>query len=193
MILDTLPYWIKFIIRLAIYCTLGSFLGYITNWIAITLLFRPRKKILGIQGLLEKRKEIIAKTAGQLIREYLLNTQEISKVVDKKKVKDSIKKLVDKTLSFIPELGRRVLSKTLREVTYFYFFDKNGFIKDEIVELTISDADLEKIIYDKITNYDIGELEYIIKKASATEIRFILLSGAFLGFFIGIIEALLPI
>ena len=47
-----LPYWLKFVI----YPLLGAFLGYLTNWIAIMLLFRPKKKILGVQGVLEKRK-----------------------------------------------------------------------------------------------------------------------------------------
>jgi uncharacterized membrane protein YheB (UPF0754 family) len=172
---------------------LGAFLGYITNWIAITLLFRPRKKIFGIQGLLVKRKELIAIKAGEIIREYLLNTQELSKVIDKNKVKESISKLVDNTLKFIPKFARKVLSKTLRELTYFYFFDKAGYIKEEIMELTINDTDLERIIKEKIMQYDIGEIEYIIKKASGQEITFILWSGALLGIIIGLLEALLPI
>ncbi|MCK4796520.1 MAG: DUF445 family protein [Spirochaetes bacterium] len=184
-----LPEWSKFII----FPLLGSLLGYLTNWIAITLLFRPRKKILGIQGLLEKRKMIIAQKAGELIREYLLNTGELKKVIDKEKVKQSIAKLVDKTLIFMPKLGKRLLSKTLREITYLYFFDKDGYIKDEMLELALSDADLENIVTEKIMNYDINELEHIIKKAAGTEISFILLSGAVLGFIIGIIEAFLPI
>lgn len=184
-----LPPWSKFII----YPLLGSFLGYITNWIAIKLLFRPKKKILGIQGLLQKRKALIAQKAGEAIREYLLNTKEIKKVVDKDKVKKSIIKLVDKTLVFVPRLGKRILSKILREMTYLYFFDKkSGYLKDEMLELALSDSDLENIIKDKIMNYDIGELEDIINKVSHTEISFILYSGAVLGLIIGIFEALLP-
>ncbi len=46
---------------------------------------------------------------------------------------------------------------------------------------------------DKIMDYDISEIEKIIKKASSTEISFILWSGAVLGVLIGIIQALLPI
>ena len=184
-----LPEWSKFII----FPILGGFLGYLTNWIAIKLLFRPRKKILGIQGLLEKRKIIIAQKAAEVIRQYLLNTNELKKVVDKQKVKQSISKLVDKTLILVPNIGKRILSKVLRELTYFYFFDKDGLIKDEMLELAINDTDLENIITEKIINYDISQLEEIIKKASGTEITFILLSGAVLGLIIGIIEALLPI
>jgi uncharacterized membrane protein YheB (UPF0754 family) len=184
-----LPAWSKFII----YPFLESFLGYITNWIAIKLLFRPKKKIFGIQGLLQKRKSLLAQKAGEAIREYLLNTQEIKKVVDKEKVKKSINKLVDKTLLFVPRLGKKALSKILREMTYLYFFDKkSGYIKDEMLELALSDSDLENIIREKIMNYDIGEIEDIINKVSHTEIRFILYSGAVLGLIVGIIEVFLP-
>lgn len=184
-----LPYWSRFII----YPLIGSFLGYITNWVAITLLFKPKNKILGIQGLLQKRKKIIAQKAAEIVREYLLNTSELKKVVDKSKVKESIKKLVDKTLILVPNLGRRVLSKILRELTYLYFFDKDGYIKDEMLELVLSDTDLENIIIEKIKNYDVGELERIVRKASGTEIKFIMFTGGFLGFLVGLIEAFIPI
>lgn len=181
------------ILRFITYPLIGSLLGYTTNWVAITLLFRPKKKIFGIQGLLEKRKRMIAKKASEVIREYLFNTQEIKKLADKEKVRNSIDKLVEKTLVKVPPFGRKMLSKALREITYMYFFEKKeGYIKDEILELALSDAEVENIIYEKIVNYEIGEIEYIIKRASGPEINFILLSGAVLGFIIGIIEAFLP-
>ena len=183
-----LPSWTKFII----FPLLGAFLGFVTNWLAITLLFRPRKKIFGIVGLLQKRKPTIAKKAGEVIREYLLNTKELKKVMDKEKVKISIEKLVDNTLKTVPSIGRKMFSKALREITYKYFFDDDGFVKEEILELALSDADVEKIIIEKIMDYDISEIEKIIKKASGVEILFILCSGGVLGIIIGLIQALIP-
>lgn len=177
-----------------IYPITGGFLGFITNWVAITLLFRPKKKVFGIQGLLEKRKKTIAKKAASVIREYLLNVKEFKKVVDKEKVKVSIEKLVDHSLHNAGKTFKKLFSKILREITYNYFFDKEeGYIKEEILELALSDAELEDLIYEKIINYDISELEFIIKKASGPEINFILLSGAVLGVLIGLIQALLPL
>lgn len=38
----------------------GFFIGWLTNWIAIKLLFFPRRKILGIQGVIPARKKQIA-------------------------------------------------------------------------------------------------------------------------------------
>ncbi|MBN1197033.1 MAG: DUF445 family protein [Candidatus Aminicenantes bacterium] len=179
--------------RLLIFPLLGALLGYLTNWLAITLLFRPRRRILGIQGLLEKRKAEIARNTAQIVRTHLLNTKEIRRLVDRNKARRSIDRLVDRQLSLMPRLARRVLSRGLRELTYHYVFDGDGYVKEEILELALNDADLEKIMVDKITATDLSQLERIIRQASGPEIRFILFSGAILGFLVGLVEALLPL
>jgi uncharacterized membrane protein YheB (UPF0754 family) len=43
----------------------GFIIGSFTNYLAIKMLFHPRKKIFGIQGLLPKRKDILAKKIGE--------------------------------------------------------------------------------------------------------------------------------
>jgi len=50
---------------------IGFIIGYFTNYIAIKMLFHPRKKIFGIQGVLPKRKEILAKKIGQITPEIM--------------------------------------------------------------------------------------------------------------------------
>ena len=45
---------------------IGAIIGLITNWIAIKMLFHPRKKIFGIQGVIPKRKKDIAKRIGDI-------------------------------------------------------------------------------------------------------------------------------
>jgi len=50
---------------------IGFIIGYFTNYIAIKMLFHPRNKILGIQGVLPKRKEILARKIGQVTPEIM--------------------------------------------------------------------------------------------------------------------------
>jgi len=45
---------------------IGAIIGLITNWIAVKMLFHPRKKIFGIQGVIPKRKKDIAKRIGDV-------------------------------------------------------------------------------------------------------------------------------
>ena len=53
--------------------------GYLTNWIAIWLLFRPyEKKCFFIQGVIPRNKDELGSELGQIIPQYLLKTKDLS-------------------------------------------------------------------------------------------------------------------
>ena len=53
--------------------------GYLTNWIAIWLLFRPyEKKCFFIQGVIPRNKDELGSELGQIIPQYLLKTEDLS-------------------------------------------------------------------------------------------------------------------
>ena len=83
-------------LKFIVYPLVGSLLGFITNFIAIKLLFRPKNKTLGIQGLLPKRKSEIAKRAGEIINDYLVNSEEIRKKINKDKLHEAIERFIEK-------------------------------------------------------------------------------------------------
>ncbi|WP_025640320.1 DUF445 family protein [Schnuerera ultunensis] len=95
----------KFIIPIL----LGATIGYITNWIAIKMLFRPHyeKKIFNIHvpftpGLIPKERERIAKSIGDAVGVYLLSPEVVVKSLSNDK-NDYIKKWVK---SYIGRLQR---------------------------------------------------------------------------------------
>jgi len=53
------------LINLIILPLTGLIIGFFTNWLAIKLLFIPRKPILGIQGVIPKRKQKIAEKIAE--------------------------------------------------------------------------------------------------------------------------------
>jgi len=53
---------------------IGAIIGLITNWIAVKMLFHPKNKIFGIQGLIPKRKKDLAKRLGEASTEILPKT-----------------------------------------------------------------------------------------------------------------------
>jgi len=53
----------------------GAFIGWITNVIAIKLLFHPYTGRFGIQGLLPKNKDETAKRLGKIVKEHLLDNE----------------------------------------------------------------------------------------------------------------------
>jgi uncharacterized membrane protein YheB (UPF0754 family) len=52
---------------------LSSLIGYFTNYLAIKMLFRPRKSFFGFQGLLIKRKTDLAASLSSLVVDRLLS------------------------------------------------------------------------------------------------------------------------
>jgi len=175
-------------LRLVFLPFIGAFVGFITNYIAIKLLFWPKKKILGVQGLLPKRKAEIAMRAGDIINTHLINREDIRKSIDREALEGAVDGFLEKNslrLLQIPFL-RRAAKKLLLSI----LTDRDGYLNKSILESFINEKMLAGIVEQKINEFDLRTLEGIIRKASGPELRFILLSGAFLGLLIGAIEAL---
>ena len=73
---------------------IGAVIGYITNWLAIKMLFRPReaKYIFGMKlpftpGLIPKEKSRIANKVGETVGTHLLNSDSLSKALKDDKIK----------------------------------------------------------------------------------------------------------
>lgn len=67
--------------------SVSGMIGYLTNWIAITMLFRPLKKrpLLG-QGLIPAQKERIAYRLARAVSEDLINPELIKRKIDESKI-----------------------------------------------------------------------------------------------------------
>lgn len=92
----------------------GAAIGYITNYFAIKMLFRPYKavKIGNItffpQGIIPREKKTLAKKVGEVVKDYILSENEIKKIVTSKEVHDEIEK-------FLNEKVENMLDKDIQE------------------------------------------------------------------------------
>lgn len=103
----------------------GAVIGYITNWLAIRMLFRPHKEIrlFGIRlpftpGLIPKERERIAKSVGDAVGTHLLTPEVFSESLASQRVKKEIQVWIIQKLKSIKE-GKESLedymSKILRD------------------------------------------------------------------------------
>ena len=176
-------------IRFVVYPLIGTFLGFITNFIAIKLLFRPRKKIFGIQGLLPKRKMEIAKKAGEIVNEYLVNSNDIRKELDRNTLERAVDNYLSKNKSPLWDIP--IMRKMAKNIIVTFLIDNDGYFSRKVIESIIHNEMVSNIVKKKIEDFDISQLESLVKKASGREINFIIITGAILGFLIGLIEALI--
>jgi len=175
------------LLRFLLYPLAGIFVGSITNFIAIKLLFHPKRKYLGVQGLLPKRKSQIAERAGEIVNSYLVNSEEIRKQINREKLKQAIDRFLDNYNN--PVLKVPALRTMVKTIIVSMLTDKDGYFSKRIIESIIHQNMVSEIVEKKINEFDVNELELLVKKASNRELNFIIVSGGILGFIIGIVEA----
>ncbi len=172
---------------------IGAFIGWITNKIAIIMLFRPRKprKILffTIQGLLPKYKDDVAQKVGDVIKKHLLDTETIKKWITEKggvdKAVNAIIELIEKEFKI-----NRIILSMLKPVLKAAI---EGALERGFLEKALSAVDFGKIVEDKIRSFNLEELEKLVFTASGREIRFIILMGGVIGFFVGIVQMIIAL
>ncbi|WP_251861627.1 DUF445 family protein [Clostridium sp. Marseille-Q2269] len=130
----------------------GGVIGYLTNWIAIKMLFRPyeEKRIFGIKvpftpGLIPKEKTRIAKSVGNAIGEHLLSSDIIIKSLCSENMNNRLKVWIrQKVYSLI--ITKKTLEDKFKEFLgykYEYFIDS---LKNSLEKLTINNLRNEKNI-----------------------------------------------
>lgn len=100
-------------LRFLVFPVLGAFVGYVTNYLAIKLLFRPKRRVLGIQGLLPKRKAEIARRAGEVVNGYLVNREAIRLKIDTRRLDEGIDRFLHRGKSPLWDLPflKRIVKK----------------------------------------------------------------------------------
>ena len=85
---------------------IGALIGYSTNWIAIKMMFRPRKAVmLGkiklpfTPGVIPKNRENIARTIATVITNNLLTEEDLKNNLLSKEIKDKIKNMIHTTMN----------------------------------------------------------------------------------------------
>ena len=178
-------------LRFVVYPLLGAFVGYITNYIAIKLLFRPKRRVFGVQGLLPKRKAEIAKRAGEVVNGYLVNREAIRLKIDTHRLDEGIDRFLHKGKNPLWDIP--LLKKIVKKIILSNLLDKDGYFNRAIIESFIDEQMVSGIVEQKINEFDLAELEKLAYTASGPELRFIVISGGILGFLVGLAESFIKL
>lgn len=183
---------------------LGALIGWVTNIVAIKLIFRPYQAInvLGLftlQGVLPKRKDELAIAIGQIVEQELLSSEEIFQYLQNpqlqekvtKGIKNSVKGRVEK---YIPNIipGTRdkitgILDKVIAGEVDRYFKDTFPQTCKEIE----NSLPIGQLIEEKINLLDFQELEKIVIAIAQRELKHIEFLGGVLGFMIGLFQGII--
>ncbi|MDZ4844354.1 MAG: DUF445 family protein [Chitinophagales bacterium] len=183
---------------------IAALIGWFTNFIAIKMLFHPQKKIKflfwNIQGVFPKRQRLVAEKIGKLVAAELLSLHDIKERINQPETLDMINQKIELkienylTTTFpanYPVMAFFVSKKTKEKLKHD-FLEEVDELAPQIVAQYIANMEdalqIEKIIEDKIALLSPSKLENLILQILQKEFRFIELSGAVLGFVIGLIQ-----
>jgi uncharacterized membrane protein YheB (UPF0754 family) len=112
----------------------GFFIGWITNVLAIAFLFHPRRPILGIQGIIPKRKKEIANRLSHgmpvIMPEWFQAVKSIPKIGPK--IEEAFKMSVEKRINSMnnDEIERLVKQAVKKE---FLFIEIAGGVLGALI------------------------------------------------------------
>lgn len=193
----------EFVFKWLVIPLLGAFIGWITNVLAIRLLFRPRRpyKFLfwTLQGLIPKRRAEIAASLAAIIDKDLLPLDEIINRLKTSAVEERVATLVGELVRqrieerfppFLPPALKQAVSHALEETVRREVPGFLGKLEEEFLPFA-REYSLGKMVAEKLNSLDLEKAEELIIAVASRELRYIEILGGVLGFIIGWIQAML--
>lgn len=192
--------------QIIVYCTIPvitALIGWVTNYIAVKMIFRPRRevRILGLRiiGLIPKRKNDLAVKIAETIEKELISHRDIREILQTEEfhlrtlevIRDKITSFIDEKLSGNPLLAMFVTPEVSDKLTDMLMNELEGEMPemvDSLFESVEKKIDFRKIIQEKINRFDLGKLESIIYAIAAKELKSIEILGGVLGFIVGLAQ-----
>ena len=189
---------------------IAALIGWLTNWVAIKMLFHPKKRIkigiFEIQGIFPKRQKIFAEKLGMVVAHELFSSHDIKEKINQSNIDKEIKALIDKHINTF--LNTKLKEAYPQIVMFIYNYIIRQF-KDvtmkEIekllplvlqtykqgIEKSLDIVDIEGTVASKVANFSSDKLEELLYSIMKREFKFVEIIGGVLGFIIGLIQVIL--
>ncbi|MFK7950113.1 MAG: DUF445 domain-containing protein [Saprospiraceae bacterium] len=184
----------------------GLAVGYLTNWLALKLIFKPTNPIklgfITIQGLFLKRQKAVAATYAEIVSKKILTTKNIFEAIFNGKnqnllhsiIRKNVEKAVDNTAGSFRSIvqlltGRQSYTMIKHELSTIYldFLPKAIHQSFDYMDEAI---DMENTLNDKMSNLTSSEFEGFLHPVFEEDELKLILVGAILGLFAGFLQML---
>ncbi len=157
---------------------IGAVIGYITNWLAIKMLFRPReaKYIFGMKlpftpGLIPKEKSRIANKVGETVGTHLLNSDSLSKALKDDKIKAKFNEVAKEKINQVIN-SNSTLDDSLKNTLGENYYALKGNMINNIAK-TILESIQEEEFKNKLKFYIVDSIKERLNKNPEKIIDFI--------------------
>src|SRR5262245_61105997 len=184
----------------------GALIGWLTNFLAIKMLFRPRQPqfVFGLllQGVIPRRQRDLALKIGEVVEEELLKSEDILDAINTEEWRGHLAGVIETRLDrFLREklfrgdfLYEKILSReAVQRVKRALVTELVNLFPLEVevaIKQLIEKVDIRKIVADRVQQFDFERLENIVYRVARTELFWVEISGGILGFLIGLLQVL---
>ncbi len=191
------------ITKLILMSLIGALIGWLTNIIAIKLLFRPLQPInllfFKIQGLIPKRHAEIVHSVAVVVETELLNMEEIFDTfiqkMDKQAILETLEQHIGEAiLNNLPGLMKS-FSGTIKQYVHEVMAREGDRLLSEVTEnllhKAVDEVSIAELVEQRLLSYDLEKIEQIILQLSKRELVQIERLGGILGFIVGFVQGLI--
>ena len=194
----------QIIIKLFLIVGIGAMIGWITNYIAIKMLFRPYKEMnflfFKIQGLIPKRRSEIAISIADTVQKELISLKDITNSLNADELEEKMGTVIDKILEEKLEseitkkfpmlamfLNDEIINK-IKSMIKTSILENKETIINMFTNYLEEKVDFKKIIIENVEAFSLEKLEEITYSLAKKELKHIEVIGAILGGIIGVFQ-----
>lgn len=196
------------ILRIAFMTIVGGIIGWITNVLAIKMLFRPLKPLkipltnINIQGLIPRRRSEIAISIGDAVENELIKVNDIiEQFVTTENKSELIHSIKRRVLTAVDLKIPSIIPTSIKLKLLDYIGEQIDAGAEDIIERTIDDLKnkanekikIGQLVADKINEFELVKIEEMILKLAKRELKHIEILGGVLGAVIGLMQGILVI
>ncbi len=192
-----------------IFPAVGALVGWVTNRIAIKMLFRPRKQVnflgLKIQGVIPRRHHELAVRIAETVHDRLLTSDDLKEAMSDVDWEDEVRGTLNSILNLkgpgsligkIPGIGQawdalllpQILDTLTKEVNKLIARYRNVFI-GKVTE----SVNIRELVAQRVEQFELEALEDLVMNLARKEFTHIEIVGAVTGTVIGVVQGLVMI
>lgn len=185
---------------------IGAGIGWLTNRLAIQMLFRPRRPVhvfgLNFQGLIPRRQGELAVRVAEIVETELFTQHLIRNEIRKIDLRPHLDQLATNIvwdrlapkLRQLPLLGGLVNDRLLYSLTKLALESLSAETEPLLEKVSLQveqQIAVRRIVEEKMNAFDLDQLEAIVRKLAHKEFQRIEILGAVIGLLVGGVQSIL--
>lgn len=183
---------------------ISACIGWFTNWVAVKMLFHPKKPIkflfIKFQGVVPKRQQEIATGLGEVVQDHLIDHDKVVETLFNSVNDDELRVIIEdkielflshKLAEFNPMFAMFITGELKQQIKGILYEEIKAVVPDLIEKFSHdieNKLDFKEIVFDKVKHFDTDTLEKVMFGLARNELKHIEIYGAVLGFVIGLFQ-----